>query len=219
MRDPERAFHILKALCESVSLPVTVKMRKGWDEAHVNVVEMAQIAEEAGVAAIAVHGRTRAQFYRDQADWDIIRQVKEAVDVPVIANGDVRTCDDLARIFRITGADGVMIGRAAQGNPWIFREFREFMTTGTVLPQPTIEERAQLVLRHLDMLLATKGSYIGPREMRKHATWYTKGLPGGAVLRNEFNAAEKREDFVRILAEMVKMAAAQAKEQTDEMHR
>ncbi len=199
MKDPKKAFAILKALRKAVKLPVTVKMRKGWDDAHVNAVEMAKMAEEAGVDAIAVHGRTREQFYSGRADWDIIAQVKDAVHVPVIANGDVRTIEDLEGIRRQTGCDGVMIGRAAQGNPWIFRQFTEYLRTGKRLPPPTMRERADMILRHLDLLLEFKGDYIGPREMRKHATWYTKGQVGGAELRNLFNRAETREDFVEIL--------------------
>ena len=199
MRDPQRAFAILKALRQAVRLPVTVKMRLGWEEDNINVLEMARLAEEAGMDAIAVHGRTREQFYRGQADWERIAAVKQAVSIPVIANGDVRTCADLAQIFAVTGCDGVMIGRAAQGNPWIFRRFREFLCTGTELPEPSLQERGEIILRHLDMLLQFKGDYIGPREMRKHATWYTKGLPHGAELRNLFNQAESREDFVRII--------------------
>lgn len=202
MLEPERAYRILKALRQAVSMPVTVKMRKGWDDAHVNVVEMARLAEEAGVDAIAVHGRTREQFYRDHADWSAIAAVKQAVRVPVIANGDVRTCQDLRRIFRETGCDGVMIGRAAQGNPWIFRRFHEFLTTGAEPPEPTLAERCALILRHLDMLLERKGTYIGPREMRKHATWYTHGLPHAAQLRDAFNRAETREDFAAILRQI-----------------
>lgn len=199
MKEPKKAFAILKALRKAVKLPVTVKMRKGWDDAHVNAVEMAKMAEEAGVDAIAVHGRTREQFYSGRADWDIIAQVKDAVHVPVIANGDVRTIEDLEGIRRQTGCDGVMIGRAAQGNPWIFRQFTEYLRTGRRLPPPTMRERADMILRHLDLLLEFKGDYIGPREMRKHATWYTKGQAGGAELRNLFHRAETREDFVRIL--------------------
>jgi len=199
MRDPGRAFAIMKALRKAVRLPVTVKMRKGWDEDHVNVVEMAKLAEEAGMDAIAVHGRTREQFYSGRADWEIIGKVKEAVSIPVIANGDVRTLEDLDRIRRETGCDGVMIGRAAQGNPWIFRQFTEYLRTGRRLPPPTMKERADMILRHLDLLLAYKGDYIGPREMRKHATWYTRGQVGGGEIRNLFNRAETREDFKAIL--------------------
>ena len=199
MKEPRQAFAILSALRKAVRLPVTVKMRLGWDDDSINVLELARLAEQAGMDAIAVHGRTREQFYRGQADWETIAAVKQAVSIPVIANGDVRTCADLARIFAVTGCDGVMIGRAAQGNPWIFRRFREFLQTGVELPEPLLAERGEIILRHLDMLLQFKGDYIGPREMRKHATWYTKGLPHGAELRNLFNQAETREDFIRIV--------------------
>ncbi len=202
MLDPERAENILKAIRKAVTLPFTLKLRKGWDDDHVNVVEMAKRAEQAGVDAIAVHGRTRQQFYSGNADWDIIAQVKKAVSIPVIANGDVRTCDDLKKIFERTGADGVMIGRGAQGNPWIFRQMTHFLRTGERLPEPSLEERRDVILRHLDLLLEHKGDYIGPREMRKHATWYTRGLPHGAEFRKLFNEAKTRDDFVK-LAEQV----------------
>lgn len=199
MCEPEKAERILAAIRRAVKMPVTVKMRMGWDEAHVNVVEMAQRAEAAGVDAIAVHGRTRAQFYSGKADWDIIRRVKEAVRIPVIANGDVRTYDDLDAIREATGCDAVMIGRAAQGNPWLFRNFTHYLETGEHLPGPTLHERAEVLLSHLDLLLKYKGDYVGPREMRKHATWYTRGIVHGAVLRDLFNKAETRADFAAIL--------------------
>jgi len=201
MLDPDRAYNILCAMRKAVKMPLTVKMRKGFDDSHINVVEMAKMAEDAGVDAIAVHGRTREQFYRDHADWNIIAEVKRAVHIPVIANGDVRTYDDLDRIFEVTGADGVMIGRAAQGNPWIFRQFTHYLKTGERLPGPSMQERAEVILRHLDLLLKYKGSYVGPREMRKHATWYTRGITHGAILRDKFNKATTRDDFVAILRE------------------
>ncbi|MBQ1856094.1 MAG: tRNA dihydrouridine synthase DusB, partial [Anaerovibrio sp.] len=199
MLDPERAFKVLKALVGAVSMPVTVKMRIGWDENRINVLEMAKLAEEAGVKAVAVHGRTREQFYRDHANWRIIRKVKEHLNIPVIANGDIRTVDDLIKIREITGCEAVMVGRAAQGNPWIFRQLTQYLKTGERLPGPTMEERKEIILRHLDMLLKFKGDYVGPREMRKHATWYTRGIKGNAELRVLFNKAETRDDFLRIL--------------------
>ena len=201
MRDPERATAILTAIRKAVKMPFTVKMRIGWDAAHINVVDLAKRAEAAGVDAIAVHGRTREQFYRDHADWEMIRKVREAVNIPVIANGDVRTYDDLDRIREVTGCEAVMIGRAAQGNPWIFRQFTHYLRTGERLPGPTLHERAAVIVRHLDLLLKYKGDYIGPREMRKHATWYTRGIVHGAQLRDQFNKATTREDFVQILEE------------------
>jgi len=202
MLDPERAFKVLKALVGAVSMPVTVKMRIGWDENRINVLEMAKLAEEAGVKAVAVHGRTREQFYRDHANWRIIRKVKEHLNIPVIANGDIRTVDDLIKIREITGCEAVMVGRAAQGNPWIFRQLTQYLKTGERLPGPTMEERKEIILRHLDMLLKFKGDYVGPREMRKHATWYTRGIKGNAELRVLFNKAETRDDFLRILSKM-----------------
>ncbi len=206
LKEPELAERILAALAKATKLPVTVKMRIGWDASSIVAVEMAKRAEAAGVAAIAVHGRTREQYYKGHADWSMIAAVKRAVKVPVIANGDIRTTADLARVFRETGCDGVMIGRAAQGNPWIFRVFRSFLETGVELPPPTIAERGALILRHLDMLIQYKGDYIGAREMRKHATWYTKGMVGGGNLRDAFNHAETREDFHRIVENMIKKA-------------
>ena len=199
MRDPDKAYAILSAIRKAVKMPFTVKMRKGWDDDHVNVLEIAKIAEAAGVDAIAVHGRTREQFYSGKADWDIIAEVKKTVKVPIIANGDVRTCQDLQKILDVTGADGVMIGRGAQGNPWIFKQLTHFLRTGEILPKPTMQERAEVIIRHLDLLLKYKGDYIGPREMRKHATWYTRGITHGAILRDKFNKAEKREDFIDII--------------------
>ena len=201
MLAPDKVYEILSAIRRAVRMPVTVKMRKGWDDEHVNVLEIAKIAEAAGVDAIAVHGRTREQFYSGNADWEIIAKVKQAVKVPVIANGDVRTCQDLQKILEVTGADGVMIGRGAQGNPWIFKRLTHYLRTGEILPQPTMQERAEVIIRHLDLLLKYKGDYIGPREMRKHATWYTRGITHGAILRDKFNHAEKRQDFIDIIHE------------------
>lgn len=201
MLDPAKAFAILQAIRKAVKMPFTVKMRKGWDDEHVNVVEMAKLAEAAGADAIAVHGRTREQFYRDKADWEIIAKVKKSVKIPVIANGDVRSCADLKAILEVTGADGVMVGRAAQGNPWIFKQLTHFLRTGEELPGPTMTERAEVILRHLDLLLKYKGDYVGPREMRKHATWYTRGITHGAILRDKFNKATTRADFAAIIKE------------------
>ena len=201
MRDPERATAILTAVRKAVKMPLSVKMRIGWDESSINVVDLAKRAEAAGVDAITVHGRTREQFYRGHADWEKIGEVRRAVSIPVIANGDVRTYDDLDRIREVTGCEAVMVGRAAQGNPWIFRQLTHYLRTGERLPGPTMRERAEVIVRHLDLLLKYKGDYVGPREMRKHATWYTRGIVHGAILRDLFNKATTREDFLAILEE------------------
>ena len=201
MRDPEHATAILTAIRKAVKMPLSVKMRIGWDESSINVVDLAKRAEAAGVDAITVHGRTREQFYRGHADWEKIGEVRRAVAIPVIANGDVRTYDDLDRIREVTGCEAVMVGRAAQGNPWIFRQLTHYLRTGERLPGPTMRERAEVIVRHLDLLLKYKGDYVGPREMRKHATWYTRGIVHGAILRDLFNKATTREDFLAILAE------------------
>lgn len=201
MRTPELAYSIIASVVEAVNIPVTVKIRKGWDDSSVNAVEMAMLAEKAGAAAISVHGRTREQFYSGEADWSIIKAVKENVAIPVNGNGDVRTPEDAVRLRSETGCDGIMIGRAAQGNPWLFRQVTQYLSTGKLLPGPTMAERFEMTLRHLEMLVAYKGEHIGIREMRRHAAWYTKGLPHSAELRLRFNQAETREDFTAILNE------------------
>ena len=201
MREPKKAEEILTAIRRAVKLPFTVKMRLGWDDDSRNAVEIARIAEAAGVDAVAVHGRTRAQFYSGNADYEAIAEVKRAVGIPVIVSGDIRRPTDLKRALAITGADGVMIGRGAQGNPWVFPQLIHWLRTGEELPPPTPAERAAVVLRHLDLLISYKGDYIGIREMRKHAAWYTRGLPGSAQLREQFNRADTRDAFVEILHE------------------
>ena len=201
MREPKKAEEILTAVRRATKLPFTVKMRLGWDDASRNAVEIARMAEAVGVDAVAVHGRTREQFYSGNADYAAIAEVKRAVNIPVIVSGDIRRSADLARALDITGADAVMIGRGAQGNPWIFPQLIHWLRTGDELPPPTLTERAQVILRHLGLLVGYKGEYIGIREMRKHAAWYTRGLKGSAELRERFNRAASREEFVNILRE------------------
>ena len=201
MCQPELAYRIMVSVVEAVNVPVTVKIRKGWNNSSVNAVQMAQLAQKAGIAAIAVHGRTREQFYSGEADWDIIRQVKESVDIPVIGNGDIRTPYDAQRMLQETGCDGLMIGRGAQGNPWIFRQVAQYLATGEIVPPPTPQERLALMIRHLDMLVDYKGEHLGIREMRKHGAWYTKGLHRSTELRLRFNQAICKEDFIKALDE------------------
>ena len=198
MKNPKLTEELLKALRKSTNLPVSVKMRIGFDSEHINAVEIAKIAEAAGANSITVHGRTREQYYSGKADWEEIAKVKQAVSIPVIANGDVRDENSLDSILSETGADGVMIGRAAMGNPWIFKQLDYYLKTKQKMPKPSLEERIGTIKRHLDLLLKFKGEYIGIREMRKHAAWYTKGLIGGAELRDKINRVESKEDFLSI---------------------
>lgn len=203
MRNPRLAYEIARAVISAVKIPVTVKIRKGWDQDQVNALEIAVLMEKAGVSAIAVHGRTRSQFYSGKADWDIIREVKKAVSIPVIGNGDIREPRDAERMLEETGCDAVMIGRAAMGNPWIFKQVIHYLQTGETLSRPSGEEYVATALRHLELLVQYKGEYIGVREMRKHAAWYLKGLPGAARLRRELNSAQTRQEMVAIIEKLL----------------
>lgn len=199
MKNPKLAGKIIRETVKAIDKPVTVKIRKGFDDEHINAVEMAKIAEDAGAAAVAVHGRTREQFYSGRADWDIIRQVKEAVSIPVIGNGDLLTAEDVIAMEAQTGCDGFMIARGAQGNPWIFRQILHYFETGEHLAKPTLEEVTQMILRHARMMLEFKGEYIGIREIRKHAAWYTAGYPNSARLRVAINNVESFEALEELL--------------------
>ncbi len=207
MREPQRVEEILTALVRATEKPVTVKIRKGFDEAHANAVEIAKIAESCGVAAIAVHGRTREQYYAGAADWDIIRQVKDAVKVPVLGNGDLCTAEDVIRMREETHCDGFLIGRAARGNPWIFHEIAQKLSTGEDLPRPTPREVTEMALRHARLLVGQKGEYVGIREMRKHAAWYTAGYRGSASFRGRMGEVCTYGELEEIFAEFL---AAQA---------
>ena len=183
--------------------PVTIKIRKGFDAEHVNAVEIARIAEASGAAAVAVHARTRDQYYAGRADWDIIRRVKEAVSIPVIGNGDVNSPESARQMLEETGCDGVMIGRAARGNPWIFRRILTFMETGEDPGKPDRKQVTEMILRHAQMLLAYKGEYTGMREMRKHIAWYTAGFPHSAKLRAKTNEISTMEELRELLTKVV----------------
>ena len=201
MKDPKLAGEIIGKTARAIDKPVTVKIRKGFDEQNVNAVELAHIAQESGAAAVTVHGRTREQYYSGRADWDIIRQVKEAVSIPVIGNGDLRTAADVRAMEEQTGCDGFMIARAAQGNPWIFAQILHSFETGEELPAPSFAEVTELLLRHAKMQMEHKGEYIGMREIRKHAAWYTAGYPNSSKLRGRINEVESYEDLRELFEE------------------
>ena len=199
MKDPAQAEKVLTAMVKAVKKPVTVKFRKGFNDQNINAVEFAKMAESCGVAAVAVHGRTREQYYSGKADWDIIRQVKEAVKIPVIGNGDIFHAQDAARMMQETGCDGVMVARGAKGNPWIFREIRQYLETGEIPPRPSTEEIREMILRHGRMLSEYKGENVAMREMRSHMAWYTKGMKHSASLRCEINQVETLEGLAALL--------------------
>lgn len=202
MKNPKLIEEIITKVSRALKKPLTVKFRKGFDDDHVNAVEIAKIAEASGAAAVAVHGRTREQFYSGTADWEIIRQVKEAVSIPVIGNGDVDSPEKAKVLLDSTGCDGVMIGRAARGNPWLFHRVAEYLETGKLLDKPSGEEIKAMMFRHARMQVACKGDYTGIREMRKHISWYTTGLPGSAKLRGKINSVESLQEMEELLQEM-----------------
>lgn len=199
MKNPKLVYELVSATVKAIQKPVTVKIRKGFDDEHVNAVEIAKIIEEAGASAVAVHGRTREQYYSGKADWNIIRQVKEAVHIPVIGNGDVTSGEKAVAMQEQTGCDGVMIARGAQGNPWIFSELTAYEKTGEMPKRPDVDEIRQMMLRHARLQLQYKGDYTGIREMRKHVAWYTKGLHNAARLRDDINSVESYEELEKIL--------------------
>lgn len=204
MRDPKLVEQIVSKTVRAIKKPVTVKIRKGFDEEHINAVEIARIAEASGAAAIAVHGRTREQYYSGQADWKIIRQVKEAVKIPVLGNGDVDSPKKAKALFEETGCDGILIGRAARGNPWLFHQIKTYLETGEEELHPSMEEIRQMMLRHARMQIDYKGDYTGIREMRKHISWYTAGCPHSAKLRAQINSVESLEELEELILTRVR---------------
>lgn len=199
MKTPELAGRILSTMVRVLSKPVTVKFRKGFDDRHINAVEFAKMAEQAGVSAITIHGRTRSQMYAGNADWDIIWAVKEAVSIPVFGNGDIFTPEDAKRMIHETGVDGVAIARGAKGNPWLIRRTIHYLETGELLPEPELSEKKEMMIRHAELMVEYKGERIAIQEMRKHLAWYTAGIPGSAKLRsgmNSLNTLEELKAFV-----------------------
>lgn len=201
MRRPELVAEIVREVSRATTKPVTVKIRKGWDDESINAVEIAKIAEENGARAVAVHGRTREQFYSGKADWSIIRKVKESVSIPVIGNGDVVTPQDAKNLLEQTGCDAVMIGRGAQGNPWIFKKVLAWLQRGELLPDPGPQEKIDTIVRHMNMLTELKGEHIALCEMRKHIAWYIKGMRNATYVKEKVFHTSDKEEIVHLLHE------------------
>ncbi|WP_297133049.1 tRNA dihydrouridine synthase DusB [Terrisporobacter sp.] len=209
MRNPELAAKVLSAVVENSDKPVTLKIRKGWDDTCVNAVEIAKIAEECGISAVAIHGRTREQFYSGKADWDIIRDIKGAINIPVIGNGDVFDVQDAVNMLEKTKCDAIMIGRGSQGNPWIFKRINHYMKTGEILPEPTLEEKMNTAIRHMNLAVEEHGEYVAVREMRKHIGWYLKGLKNSARYRDQINKITDYKEVIAMLEEYVQHSLTQ----------
>ncbi|RAK05108.1 tRNA-U20-dihydrouridine synthase [Halanaerobium saccharolyticum] len=199
MKDLDLAYQIIKSTVNAAEVPVTVKMRSGWDEENINAVELAKIAEEAGAAAAAVHGRTRSQYYKGEADWKIIKKVVQSVDIPVIANGDIFSAKDAKAIFEETGCDGIMIGRAAQGYPWIFKEVNKYLEKGKLINAPSYAEKIEMAVRHLRLAVDYYGEQHGVPIMRKHISWYLKGLPNASEIKNKVNQLSEAKALIKLL--------------------
>ena len=202
--DLEKAKQIIETAVKNSKVPVTVKFRKGWDKENIVAVEIAQIAEQAGASAITIHGRTRSEFYTGKADWDIIKKVKQSVHIPVIGNGDVTDEESALVMFEQTGVDGIMIGRGSFGNPWIFRNIKHYLQTGEKLPQPTNQERLQVMEKHIQLAVEEKGEDVAIKELRKHISWYTKNLKNSSEFRNSINKIEKKDELISTIEEYFK---------------
>ena len=202
MKNPKLAEQVMKEVVEHSTKPVTLKIRKGWDDNSVNAVEIAKIAEQAGISALAIHGRTREQYYSGKADWDIIKEIKDSISIPVIGNGDVFEIEDAINMLEKTNCDAIMIGRGAQGNPWIFNRINHYMQTGEILAKPTAEEKISTAIGHMKLAVAEHGEYVAVREMRKHIGWYIKGLKNSARYRDEINKLTDCESVIMKLKEL-----------------
>ena len=202
MKNPKLAEQVMRAVVEHSTKPVTLKIRKGWDDNSVNAVEIAKIAEQAGISALAIHGRTREQYYSGKADWDIIKEIKDSISIPVIGNGDVFEIEDAINMLEKTNCDAIMIGRGAQGNPWIFNRINHYMQTGEILSKPTAEEKISTAIEHMKLAVAEHGEYVAVREMRKHIGWYIKGLKNSARYRDEINKLTDCESVIMKLKEL-----------------
>ena len=209
MKNPKLAAQVLTAVVKNSEKPVTLKIRKGWDDDCVNAVEIAKIAQECGISALAIHGRTREQFYSGKADWDIIAQIKQAIDIPVIGNGDVFEVEDAVNMLEKTKCDAIMIGRGAQGNPWIFNRINHYMKTGEILPEPTLEEKITTAIKHMNLAVAEHGDYVAVREMRKHIGWYLKGLKNSAKYRDQINKITDYKEVIAMLEEYMQHSLTQ----------
>ncbi|WP_101773631.1 tRNA dihydrouridine synthase DusB [Peptostreptococcus faecalis] len=207
MKNPELAKRVLESVVENSEKPVTLKIRKGWDDESVNALEIAKIAQEAGIDAITIHGRTREQFYSGKADWDIIKTLKSELKIPVIGNGDVASIEDAIEMKKHTGCDAIMIGRGAQGDPWIFKRIDHYIQTGEILPLPTREEKMDIAIKHMYLSIKEHGEYVAVREMRKHIGWYLKGMKHAARFRNEINRLEDCEEVIKILREYKELSS------------
>ena len=209
MRNPKLAAEVLTAVVKNSKKPVTLKIRKGWDDNSVNALEIAKIAEECGISALAIHGRTREQFYSGIADWDIIAEIKQSINIPVIGNGDVFDVQDAVNMLEKTKCDAIMIGRGSQGNPWIFNRINHYMKTGEVLPEPTLEEKISTAIKHMNLAVAEHGEYVAVREMRKHIGWYLKGLKNSAKYRDQINKITDYKEVISMLEEYVQHSLTQ----------